>query len=198
MTAVAPASAAASKPSAKGKNASEATAEPTVNGSASPAVSAASWALRAAMRAPDHGRLRPWRFVVIAGDRRELLGQCFRDSLVIRGVSDDAQLTKALNAPLRAPLVLAGLLHPVAHEKISRDEQGHAVAAALHAAQLAADALGYGCVWRTGGYATDPNVVEALGGDVGDEVIGFLYLGTREGPSKLLPEEPLESFVRYF
>ena len=94
--------------------------------------------------------------------------------------------------------MLAGLLHPVAHEKISRDEQGHAVAAALHAAQLAADALGYGCVWRTGGYATDPNVVEALGGDVGDEVIGFLYLGTREGPSKLLAEEPLESFVRYF
>ena len=154
--------------------------------------------LRAAMRAPDHGRLRPWRFVVIAGDRRELLGQCFRDSLVIRGISDEAQLTKALNAPFRAPLVLAGLLHPVAHEKISRDEQGHAVAAALHAAQLAADALGYGCVWRTGGYATDPNVVEALGGDVGDEVIGFLYLGTREGPSKLLPEVPLESFVRYF
>ena len=36
------------------------------------------------------------------------------------------------------------------------------------------------------------------GGDVGDEVIGFLYIGTREGPSKSLPEEPLETFVRYF
>ena len=68
----------------------------------------------------------------------------------------------------------------------------------LCAAQLAADALGFGCVWRTGGYATDPHVVEALGGDPGDQVIGFLYIGTRDGPSKLIPEESLESLVSYF
>ena len=154
--------------------------------------------LQAALRAPDHGRLRPWRFVVIAGDRRAVLGECFQHSLKLKGVTDDAQLKKALNAPLRAPLVLAGLLRAVDHEKISRDEQGHAVAAALHAAQLAADALGFGCVWRTGGYATDPHVVEALGGDPADQVIGFLYVGTRDGPSKLLSDEPLESFVSYF
>ncbi|MBR9796141.1 MAG: nitroreductase, partial [Gammaproteobacteria bacterium] len=47
-------------------------------------------------------------------------------------------------------------------------------------------------------YATDPHVVEALGGDFGDQVIGFLYIGTREGPSKLLSDEPLESHVSYF
>ena len=154
--------------------------------------------LQAALRAPDHGRLRPWRFVVISGDRRAALGECFHQSLKLKGVTDDAQLTKALNAPLRAPLVLAGLLHAVDHEKIPRDEQGHAVAASLYAAQLAADALGFGCVWRTGGYATDPHVVEALGGNPGDQVIGFLYIGTRDGPSKLLSEEPLESLVSYF
>jgi len=154
--------------------------------------------LRAAMRAPDHGRLRPWRFVVITGERRAALGECFQQSLELRGVTDSAQLQKAANAPLRAPLVLAGLLHAVDHEKIPRDEQGHAVAASLHAAQLAADALGFGCVWRTGGYATDPHVVEALGGNPGDQVIGFLYIGTRDGPSKLLSEEPLESLVSYF
>ena len=127
-----------------------------------------------------------------------MLGECFQHSLVLKGIADEAQLTKAANAPLRAPLVLAGLLHAVAHEKIPRDEQAHAVAASLHAAQLAADALGFGCVWRTGGYATDPHVVEALGGDPGDQVIGFLYIGTRHGPSKLIPEESLESLVSYF
>ena len=157
-----------------------------------------SWILRSAMRAPDHGRLRPWRFVVITGDRREALGHCFQESLRLRGVTDEAQLAKALAAPMRAPVVIAGMLHAVAHEKISRDEQGHAVAAALHGAQLAADALGFGCVWRTGGYATDPHVVEALGGAAADQVIGFLYVGTREGPSKVLPEEPIESLVSYF
>jgi nitroreductase len=74
--------------------------------------------LQAALRAPDHGRLRPWRFVVITGDRRAVLGECFQRSLVLKGITDAAQLTKAENAPLRAPLVLAGLLHAVAHEKV--------------------------------------------------------------------------------
>lgn len=154
--------------------------------------------LKAAMRAPDHGRLRPWRFVVIAGERRAALGQCFKQSLELRGVTDAALLQKAVKAPLRAPVMIAALLHAVAHDKVPRDEQGHAVAAALYAAQLTADALGFGSVWRTGGYATDPHVIETLGGEPEDQVIGFLYVGTREGPSKPLSEEPLESVVRYF
>ena len=153
--------------------------------------------LRSAMRAPDHGRLpmalcrdcrRPAR------SPRSLLSR----ELVPAGVTDEAQLAKALAAPMRAPMIIAGLLHAAEHEKISRDEQGHAVAAALHAAQLAADAQGFGCVWRTGGYATDPHVIEALGGAVNDQVIGFLYVGTREGPSKVLPDESIESLVSYF
>ena len=58
--------------------------------------------LRAALRAPDHGRLRPWRYVVIQGERREALGQCFVQSLAMRGITDPAQLKKAASAPLRA------------------------------------------------------------------------------------------------
>ena len=45
---------------------------------------------------------------------------------------------------------------------------------------------------------TDPHVVETLGGASDDQVIGFLYVGTREGPSKKLPEDPIESLVSYF
>ena len=154
--------------------------------------------LQAALRAPDHGRLRPWRFVVVAGDRRQALGDVFVRSLRLKGVDDPAKLEKAANAPLRAPLIIAGLLHAVAHPKIAREEQAHAVAAALSAAQLAAEALGIGSMWRTGGYATDPSVIESLGGAVDDQVIGFLYLGTREGPQKLHPVESLDTFVSYF
>jgi len=154
--------------------------------------------LRAAQRAPDHGHLRPWRFVLIAGTRREALGECFVASLELKGGTDPAQLDKALKAPLRAPVIIAGLLHATDHPKISRDEQAHAVAAALHGAQLAAESLGFGSIWRTGGYATDPHVVGALGGEPGDQVIGFLYIGTKEGPSKVLPEPSLESVVSNF
>ncbi len=154
--------------------------------------------LQAASRAPDHGRLRPWRFVVVAGDRRQALGEVFMKSLRLRGIDDPAKLEKATNAPLRAPLIIVGLLHAVAHPKIAREEQAHAVAAALAAAQLAAESLGIGSMWRTGGYATDPTVIKSLGGAVDDQVIGFLYLGTREGPRKMVPIEPLETFVSHF
>jgi len=99
---------------------------------------------------------------------------------------------------IRAPVIIVGLLHTVAHPKIAREEQAHAVAAALSAAQLAAESLGIGSMWRTGAYATDPLVIESLGGAADDQVIGFLYLGTREGPQKVLTVEPLDTFVSYF
>ena len=56
--------------------------------------------LQAALRAPDHGRLRPWRFVVVAGDRRQALGDVFVRSLRLKGVDDPAKLEKAVHPPL--------------------------------------------------------------------------------------------------
>ena len=63
--------------------------------------------VRAGMRAPDHGLLRPWHFVVIEGDRREQLGTVLQNSLRLRGVTDESQLAKALKAPQRAPTIIA-------------------------------------------------------------------------------------------
>ena len=152
----------------------------------------------AALRAPDHGRLRPWRFLIVEGDRRRELGEIFARSLSLNGVAESAAIERAKNAPLRAPTILVALLHYQPHPKISRAEQGYAVAAALHAAQLACESAGFGSMWRTGGYATDPEVISALGGEPEDEVIGFLYIGTRHGPSKVLSEESVETYARHF
>ena len=153
---------------------------------------------RAALRAPDHALLRPWRFVAVEGDRREALGVVLHDSLRLRGVTDEAQLAKALKAALRAPLVVAVVFNYKAHPKVDRTEQVGSAAAATYAMSLAANALGYGTIWRTGQYATDPHVVEALGGSPQDEVIGFLYVGTRKGPSKNLPELDPSDFLTHF
>ncbi len=153
---------------------------------------------RAALRAPDHALLRPWRFVVIEGDRRGDLGVVLHDSLRLRGVTDEAQLSKALKAPLRAPVVIAVMLDFKAHPKVDRTEQIGSAAAATYAMSLAANALGYGAMWRTGQYATDPHVIEALGGGPRDEVVGFLYVGTRKGPSKMLPELDPRDFLTHF
>ena len=153
---------------------------------------------RAALRAPDHALLRPWRFVAVEGDRRGDLGVVLHESLRLRGVTDEAQLVKALKAPLRAPLIVAVMLDYKVHPKVDRTEQVGSAAAATYAMSLAANALGYGTMWRTGQYATDPHVVEALGGSPQDEVIGFLYVGTRKGPSKNLPELDPSDFLTHF
>lgn len=154
--------------------------------------------IKAGMRAPDHAMLRPWRFIVIEEERRSAFGAVLCESLRLRGVDDEAQLTKALRAPLRAPLVIAVLLSYQAHAKVERTEQIGSAAAATYAMSLAANALGYGAMWRTGLYATDPHVISALGGSPQDEVIGFLYFGTREGPSKNIPELDPTEFVTHF
>ena len=154
--------------------------------------------VRAGMRAPDHGLLRPWYFVVIEGDRREQLGTVLQNSLRLRGVTDESQLAKALKAPERAPTIIAVMLQFKNHPKVERNEQIGSAAAAAYAMSLASNALGFGSMWRTGVYATDPSVVAALGGGVQDEVIGFLYLGTREGPSKKLPVLDPAEFMTHF
>ncbi|MEL0192694.1 MAG: nitroreductase family protein [Halieaceae bacterium] len=155
--------------------------------------------LLAGLRAPDHGRLRPWEFVAVSGERRHSLGEIFERSLLMtKPEASAAEQEKARHAPLRAPLIVAGLLKPKVHPKVPRVEQVAAVACALHGMLLAAESLGYGGVWRTGTYARDPSVISALGGEPGDEIVGFLYIGTREGESKPLPEEKVASFFRQY
>ena len=154
--------------------------------------------IRAGMRAPDHAMLRPWQFVIVAGKRRDALGVVLNESLKLRGVTDEAQLNKALKAPLRAPVIIAVLLKFKDHPKVERTEQIGSAAAATYAMSLAANALGFGSMWRTGLYATDPYVISALGGGDKDEVIGFLYLGTREGPSKLTQALDPEDYITHF
>lgn len=163
-----------------------------------PCTAALRKILGAGLRAPDHGRLRPWHFYVVQGESRERLGDILVSGLKLRDPhAGETAVAKAQQAPLRAPLIIVGLLHAKEHPKVPRVEQVAAVATSLHGMQLAAEALGFGAIWRTGAYARDPAVIAALGGHPGDEIIGFLYVGTREGPSKLLPDESLDDFVTH-
>ena len=154
--------------------------------------------LSAGLRAPDHGRLRPWHFTVISGGARERLGSTFERALLLTTPeADAAQCQKARCAPLRAPLIIAGMLKPKEHPKVPRVEQAVAVGCALHSMQIAADALGFSSMWRTGNYASDPLVIKELGGEPGDEIIGFLYIGTQEGPAKPLCPMDTGAFVTH-
>lgn len=141
--------------------------------------------LRAAASAPDHGRLSPWRFVVMEGAARGVLGDAMA-SLLLRKHPDatpEALQTERAKA-LRAPLVIAVAARTVAAHKVPEVEQVAAVAAGAQNLLLAARALGFGSMWKTGAPAYDAGVKTALGLEPSDAIVGFVYLGTTLAPGK--------------
>ena len=152
--------------------------------------------VRAGLRAPDHAWLTPWRFVVIRGDRREAFGEVLAEALARREPdADQAALDKARAAPLRAPLMIAVLAHIKPHPKVPPVEQRLSAGCAAHAMLLATEALGFAGIWRTGGAAFDENVHRALNAEANEEIIGFLYIGTRAGKAKPLPQREPRHFT---
>ena len=150
----------------------------------------------AAMRAPDHARLRPWRFLTVAGERREALGALFREALLARNpLADDSAQEKAASAPLRAPLLVVVVARLCEHPKVPYIEQQLAAGCAAHGLLLAAETLGYAGIWRTGDACFDRKVMDGLGLSSSEEIVGFLYLGTRQGDPKPLPKLPIEDYV---
>ena len=135
--------------------------------------------LAAAARAPDHGKLRPWRFVTIRGDARRDLGSLLEASLRRRDpdmvdLAYERERAKATRAPVI--IVVVGKVQPD-HPKIPEIEQVMSAACAAHSIMLAAHAQGYGCMWKTGGPAYDAQIKRALGLDGHDHIVGFLYVG---------------------
>lgn len=139
--------------------------------------------LEAAAAAPDHGALRPWRFVVLEGEALDELGAVLEAAYVERcaaaGVEAvEASRRKERTKLHRAPtvLVVGAVRRP--SDKVPWEEQVASAAAAAQNALLAATALGYGSMWRTGDPAYDDRVKAALGLRPEDAIVGFLYLGT--------------------
>ncbi|MFT6274969.1 MAG: nitroreductase [Halioglobus sp.] len=152
--------------------------------------------IRAAIRAPDHAWLRPWRFLAIEGHRREALGHILENGLITRDpLAGDMARNKASRAPLRAPLILVAIARLIEHPKVPESEQRLSAACATHSVLLAAEALGYAGMWRTGGSSFDRTVMADLGLSNNEEIVGFLYLGTRDGPSKAIPDLDPEHFL---
>lgn len=143
--------------------------------------------LAAGASAPDHGRLRPWRFFVIRGEARTRLGLVFADALRRRDPAAAEQaLEQERQRPMRAPVVVA-VVAKIArdHPKIPKIEQIVSAAAAAQNILLAAHVLGFGAKLLTGANAYDERVRAALGLEPHDHLIGFIHIGTiaREPPA---------------
>lgn len=160
--------------------------------------------LEAAACAPDHGKLRPFRFTVLRGEHADAFGAVLEDAYRARCRDQGtevvpAKATKERSKLGRAPLVVVvSAMRPAEESPIPWTEQLAACAAACQNALLAATALGYGSMWRTGEPCYDDRVKAALALSPQDAVVAFLYLGTV--PEGLRPrsacEPDLDDLVR--
>lgn len=136
--------------------------------------------IQAASTAPDHGKLRPWRLIVVDSSERAALGE------VLREAAQPPQGDRAAAAPLRAPLLVSIVFCPHRdHIKIPEWEQLAAVSAMVQTLLLLLHSRGWGAIWRTGGATSALPVLKHLGIDDSEQLLGWVYIGT--WPADLTP-----------
>ncbi len=137
--------------------------------------------LAAAVQAPNHHKVQPWRFIVMTGSAREKLGEAMAQSLhAAKPEATAGDLQRERLKPLRAPVLIAVAVDKPALPKVFEIENVCAVSAAVQNLLLAAHALGLGGMWRTGAAATDPAIKQFLGLAADQHLISFVYLGYPE------------------
>ena len=154
--------------------------------------------LTIAVRVPDHGKLAPWRFIVIEGEARAELGQRLA-SLLHRLAPETSPHSAAASDGLpervaaqkscfsQSALVVTVVSRAAPHVKIPEWEQELSAGAVCMNLSLAANALGYGAQWLTGWAAYEPKAREMIGLTEPERVAGFVHLGT---PTERLPDRP--------
>jgi nitroreductase len=149
--------------------------------------------LDAAVQAPNHYKVRPWRFIVLTGQARHRLGDAMFASLQERHPQFPQEaFHKAHATPFQAPVVIAVGVDKPSEPKVLEIENICAVAAAVENMLLAAHALGLGAKWRTGEWARDAKVKEFLGLDSDQHLIGFIYVGYPEFNMEYPPRPSFE------
>lgn len=152
--------------------------------------------LTIAARVPDHGKLVPWRFVVLAGDGRKRMA----DTLAARlraanppAAEDD--VNKEHSRFLNSPVIVAVVSRTAKHPKIPEWEQFLSAGAVAMNMLHAAGALGYGAVWLTGPFAYERGCMDALGLAPHEKLVAFVHLGTSRQPQEERPRPALADVV---
>ncbi len=131
--------------------------------------------LRLAARVPDHGKLAPWRFVILKGEAKAVFAE--RITALADSQANPVKANAALRKLTRPPVCVAVISRHLDGE-IPEWEQRQSAAAVCHQLLLSASALGWGANWITDWYSYDPRALEILGLIPGEKVAGYLYLGT--------------------
>lgn len=131
--------------------------------------------LRLAVRVPDHGKLAPWRFVILKGAAKDAFAE--QVTALAGSQENPTKANAALRKLTRPPVAVAVVSRFIAGE-IPEWEQRQSASAVCHQMLLAAAALGWGANWITDWYSYDSRATALLGLAEDEKLAGFLYLGT--------------------
>jgi len=147
-----------------------------------------------AARTPDHGKLAPWRFVIIPDEKREALASLLADSY--RAEKPEAgrlEIEAMLQFARQAPAVIVVLSSPK-QTKIPLWEQELSVGAAAMNLLHAAHAMGFAGGWLTGWPAYSDAVRDAFG-TADEKIAGFVFIGTPGGELEERPRPELDDVL---
>lgn len=152
--------------------------------------------LTIATRVPDHGKLAPWRLILIAGNDRAKAGEKLAEIMRAKNPAiEEVALDNERRQFLPAPLTVGVLSSPQEHFKIPQFEQllsaGNVAFNLVHAAY----ALGFAAQWVTRWYAYDEQAAAMLGAKPGERFVGFVHIGTPTAVIEDRPRPDLEAVV---
>ena len=143
--------------------------------------------LQAACTGPDHGMLRPYRFVVVRQDGQAALADALEGALVQSqpGASPE-QRSKVRSKTSQAPCLVVLVASPLVGHKVPEWEQVAAATCAGFGLLLAADLIGFGAVWKTAGVMAGAALTTLLQLEPAEQLLGWVNLGSR-GPGEPAP-----------
>jgi nitroreductase len=152
--------------------------------------------LAAATWAPNHHRVEPWRFFILAGEARRQFGDVvatvIAEQHALRTAAPDPTIAERTMAKvLRAPVLIVATVEPPRMPQVIEMENIQAVAAAIQNLLLAAHATGLGTIWCTGSAVYHPKVKAFFGLPAAEHVAGFIYLGYPAAPPRSASRQPV-------
>ena len=154
--------------------------------------------LEIAARTPDHGKLAPWRFVVVPADRRDALSEIITSAYLAERPQAARLEIEALDQfAHQAPTLVVVLSSPKVESHIPLWEQELSAGAACMNLLHAAHALGFAGGWLTGWAAYSDAVRDAFGADP-EKIAGFVFIGTPSRPLDERPRPESDKIVRYW
>jgi nitroreductase len=154
--------------------------------------------LEIAGRTPDHGKLAPWRFVVVPADRRDALSEIITTAYLAERPQAARLEIEALDQfAHQAPTLVVVLSSPKVESHIPLWEQELSAGAACMNLLHAAHALGFAGGWLTGWSAYSDAVRDAFGA-APEKIAGFVFIGTVSKPLEERPRPESDKIVRYW